>query len=308
MSPARNILIFHTGALGDLVMAWPMILGAARVMPQCRVIVITHGQKARLTEQVLRVEARDIENGWGNLFGDAPLPDKAQKLLTGARLVLSFVADENSPWARRARALAETATFHFLPTRPPASHATHATQFLLSRLETDSILHSATSGMLDSVRKNGLGTRTFDPGGPVIFHPGSGSPAKNWPVARWIELIKDLDRLVRILLGEVEMEKLASKDRTALAGMAEVVEPPDLLGLHASLAGAGGFVGHDSGPSHLAAMLGLPTLALFGPTDPVVWSPVGPHVTTLRHEPLDQLGTAPVLAAWRSLAGALTAP
>jgi ADP-heptose:LPS heptosyltransferase len=37
-------------------------------------------------------------------------------------------------------------------------------------------------------------------------------------------------------------------------------------------------VGNDSGPTHLAAVVGCPTVALFGPTDPAVWAPVGSHV------------------------------
>ena len=48
------------------------------------------------------------------------------------------------------------------------------------------------------------------------------------------------------------------------------------------LSGAGLFVGHDSGVTHLAAAWGAPTLALFGPTDPAVWAPVGPDVRVLR--------------------------
>jgi heptosyltransferase-3 len=38
------------------------------------------------------------------------------------------------------------------------------------------------------------------------------------------------------------------------------------------------YLGNDSGPTHLAAALGLPTLALFGPTNPQIWSPRGPQV------------------------------
>jgi ADP-heptose:LPS heptosyltransferase len=37
-------------------------------------------------------------------------------------------------------------------------------------------------------------------------------------------------------------------------------------------------VGNDSGPTHLAAAVGCPTVAVFGPTDPAVWGPVGPSV------------------------------
>ncbi len=44
---------------------------------------------------------------------------------------------------------------------------------------------------------------------------------------------------------------------------------------------AGLFVGNDSGLSHLAAVVGAPTLVLFGPTDPRLWAPIGPRVTVL---------------------------
>ena len=52
--------------------------------------------------------------------------------------------------------------------------------------------------------------------------------------------------------------------------------------LGAALARAGLFLGNDAGVSHLAAATGAPTLALFGPTDPALWAPVGPRVATLR--------------------------
>jgi ADP-heptose:LPS heptosyltransferase len=42
------------------------------------------------------------------------------------------------------------------------------------------------------------------------------------------------------------------------------------------------FVGNDSGLSHLAAALGIPTVAVFGPTDPSVWAPRGRRVEAVR--------------------------
>ncbi|MCB1102996.1 MAG: hypothetical protein KDL10_11560, partial [Kiritimatiellae bacterium] len=45
---------------------------------------------------------------------------------------------------------------------------------------------------------------------------------------------------------------------------------------------AGRYIGNDSGITHLAAACGVPTLAIFGPTDPAVWAPLGAHVTVIR--------------------------
>ena len=72
--------------------------------------------------------------------------------------------------------------------------------------------------------------------------------------------------------------------------------------LGAVLARAGLFIGHDSGVSHLAAAWHAPTLALFGPTDPALWAPVGPRVRVLRapRGQMEELSVDEVLSAVRS--------
>jgi ADP-heptose:LPS heptosyltransferase len=59
----------------------------------------------------------------------------------------------------------------------------------------------------------------------------------------------------------------------------------DLLQLQHLLGSAGGLIGNDSGISHLGAFLGLPTVAVFGPSDAARWAPSGPAVTVLRSAP-----------------------
>ena len=287
--PPRNVLIFHSGALGDFVLTWPLVLGVARVMPQCRTIVITAGEKGKLAERVLKVESSDAESGWSKLFADGDLPEKPAKLLAGARLVLTFVADFGSPWEKNLSRLAPDAEVHHLEPRP-TREGISAIDFLLEQLEDEPVVHSATAGMLASIRRHGLMPRAHDPAGPIVVHPGSGSAKKNWPAERWVELIAAASRPVRLVLGEVELEKFSAKQLNALRkAAADVREPKSYTELLDAVSGASAYVGHDSGPMHLAAMIGLPTLALFGPTDPAIWSPLGPRVQCLRREPLAEL-------------------
>ena len=58
-----------------------------------------------------------------------------------------------------------------------------------------------------------------------------------------------------------------------------------LVELARELASARLYIGNDSGITHLAAAVGCPTIALFGPTDAAVWAPRGGHVTALTGSP-----------------------
>jgi ADP-heptose:LPS heptosyltransferase len=126
----------------------------------------------------------------------------------------------------------------------------------------------------------------------VVIHPGSGSPRKNWPADRYLELVSRLraDGVpVRVLTGEVEAERWPADLLARFGDAAPVARPQTHLELLGELLSARAFVGNDSGPGHLAAILGVPTLTLFGPTDPARWKPLGPRVEALRAEPLDAL-------------------
>ena len=281
----RNVLILHAGALGDFILAWPLILALGRIHPQSRIIVVTHASKGALAEAALHVESADIEQGWHALFAPGvALGERPAKLIEGAHAIYSFVAGGDV-----LPQIAPTAQVAALHPAPPADYAKHASQHLLDQLAKMPPVKSAVEQMLKSINLRGISTgRSHD--GDVVVHPGSGSRDKCWPIERFLKVIERLRRgrkEVRVLLGEVELERFADADVKSLESAASVRRPATYLELFNELRTASLFIGNDSGPAHLAGIMGLPTVALFGPTDPAVWRPMGPRVRAIRHEPID---------------------
>jgi len=137
----------------------------------------------------------------------------------------------------------------------------------------------------------------------LAIHPGSGSLVKNWPADRFAALARSVsrDRPWLLVEGPAEAET-AGVLRAAPGVVIAATLPPRVLG--AVLATAGLYVGNDSGVSHLAAAWGARTLALFGPTDPAVWSPVGPSVEVIRSSDnsIESISLEEVLSAIKSTA------
>ena len=115
----------------------------------------------------------------------------------------------------------------------------------------------------------------------LVFHVGSGSRAKNWSAYCWSELVTRLEhRFEELLLvsGEADAACTAEFLRQYQNPKLKIGSSLSILDLAHELAVADLFIGHDTGVTHLAAALGVPTIALFGPTDPVIWRPLGEHV------------------------------
>ena len=125
--------------------------------------------------------------------------------------------------------------------------------------------------------------------GLVAVHPGSGGVRKCWPMQKFAMLVDELLRAgirVVVLLGPVEAERRLDILRLEAPG-AHTLSPGTVAHLAAVLERVDLFVGNDSGPGHLAAAVGTPTLSLFGPTDPVVWRPSGPKAAVIASEAHD---------------------
>lgn len=115
----------------------------------------------------------------------------------------------------------------------------------------------------------------------VLCHVASSQPKKEWPLSHWAELY----RLATAAGHQVVFTTPHGQREAALIAAFQPLAPqavvlPLLAELPlflAVLARAAVFVSGDTGPLHFAAGLGVPTVALFGPTDPARWAPPGPR-------------------------------
>lgn len=120
--------------------------------------------------------------------------------------------------------------------------------------------------------------------GTLFLHPGSGSPAKNAPLRAFVEAARRWRGPVAVTLGEADAS-LVEPCRRAFGPEALCLQP-SLRDLRARLEReAARFVGNDTGPTHLAAALGITTTALFVASDPEVWRPIGREVRVERSAP-----------------------
>lgn len=112
----------------------------------------------------------------------------------------------------------------------------------------------------------------------VGVHPGARNPEKRWPAEGFAQVA---DRLAGelgaqvIITGSREELELATRVAACMKTRSfNLAGRTSLGGLAALMAQMQMVVANDSGPSHLAAALGTPSVVLFGPTDPARWAPL----------------------------------
>jgi len=145
----------------------------------------------------------------------------------------------------------------FLPALPEQGGAIHAVDFYLEQV-------GAKAGGVPRVPVQRLD------GGYAAIHPFSGSRKKNWPVESFQAVAETLTKVMEVKWcagPEEELDRAWRFERTG--------------GLIEFLAGARVYLGNDSGPTHLAAAVGTPVVAVFGPSDARVWAPRGEPVEIL---------------------------
>lgn len=122
----------------------------------------------------------------------------------------------------------------------------------------------------------------------VMFLHGTTWPTKHWPESNWIALAHMVRGLgIDVVLPHANNEELSRARRIAAAvAGAQIMERCSLGELAREISRCAGIVSLDSGPGHLASALGVPLVALYGPTDPALTGPRGGQLTILASDHL----------------------
>ncbi len=288
------------GAIGDFLLTLPVLSALRAKFPGNHLEVLGYPSVAALApwaglaDAVRPLESRELagffarrgslDPGWSDYFASF-------------HLILSYLYDPDAHFQSSVVSVSQ-AQFLQGPHRPRDGSGLHATDQLLAPLERLAVFDA------DPVPR--LEVPAADREHRLMVHPGSGSLRKNWPVDRWAAL---LDRVlartsfrVRLVGGEADLETVQHLVRRLPPDRIEVCVRQPLTAVAGQLAESVGFLGHDSGISHLAAALGLPGLVLWGPTDEQVWRPRSDRFETVRHAGgLDQLPVDVVAARLEQL-------
>lgn len=276
MSTFKRILVIRYGGLGDFILTLPLLAALRRFFPEAAVTFMGNRDTASLANgsyiDILEPAERHGINTFFVEGGD--LDASLSDFFASFDLILSFRTDRDGIFAANIR----RACRGLVVSSPPAPDrpGIHTADFLLSSLDATgadwrSFVTPEPLLPLEGGQKDNL----------VAIHPGSGSSSKCWPLDRFVEIARRLERETGLkpsfILGPAEADM-----RRTIGWHFSAYDNRDIHEVAAFLKGCRAYVGNDSGVTHLAAALGVPTLALFGPTDPLVWGPRGGDARVLK--------------------------
>jgi len=283
----RRCLVVHPGALGDVLLAGPA-LGHLRALGFRATLAVTSRLVALFAGSGLVHDARNLDSlGLHRLFVESIAPNALAPIEVFDALV--FWMGAGDPVFRRNLATIDRPTV-IARAQPPPGAGRHVSRHLVETLAPlgplPPDLPFARVHVIPAARASAgawLADRGIGPGDAVVLQPGAGSAAKMWPgFPALAHRLRASGLPVIALAGPAD--GLAVEALLAAEALAEdrVARDWPLVEIAGLLSLARAAVGNDSGPTHLAAAVGCPTVALFGPTDPAAWVPVGAAVRTLR--------------------------
>lgn len=309
----RRGLVLRPGAIGDTLLTLPALAALRRHWPDLELVVAGNPTALPVvapTGSIDRWLSFDDARVTRLFRPGIPAPDDAFGDLGAA---VAWCGDPDGV-LDRALAARGAEVVAIRPSRPPADEPVHVARYLLETLAPLGLsVHgpltwppidppaAAMTAALDELADVGLADRPF-----VVVQPGSGSAAKNWPPERFAAVLDHVHRahgLAGLVLGGPADRESVARLRASAGRPYPVLWDRPLLEVAALLGRATVYLGNDSGLSHLAGLLGVRAIVLFGPTDPTLWRPLGPRVRVIRRQPLEGLSPDEVLGALVELIG-----
>jgi heptosyltransferase III len=281
--PAR-FLIFRGGAIGDFILTLPALQALRSRWPDAYIELVGYPHIARLALAaglVDCVESLDRANV-ARFFTQQPTFSEEQATrIRSFDLVLSYLYDPDGVVQANLKAAGARQVLY----GSPLVKEGHAIERLMRPLETLAIYGEKPAPRLTlniETGKKWLKAQGLS-GDAVAIHPGSGSPKKNWPAENFLQLaerLRESGQTPLMIFGEADAE-VAARIRAEIPPGVEL-SGCTLVELATVLSACRAFIGNDSGVTHIAAAVGLPTIALFGPSDANRWGPRGSRVSVIQ--------------------------
>ena len=291
----RRIAVFRALYLGDLLLAVPALRALRAAYPAAEITLIGLPWAATFAERYDRYIDRFVEfEGFPGIREVEVQPERVARFLTRQfTYTYDLVVQMHGSGATSdafALALAGQTTVGYYDRERPdgltfgAPYPDDQPEVLrnlgllrLLGLPTGSTTLEFPLRQADHDEAARLLERVPDGAGPLVaLHVGSRSPARRWPAAHFAALADTLARRwgARVLLTGsrdeatlvAEVAALMREPATNLAGCSS------LGGLAALLSRLALVVANDTGPAHLAEAVGVPSITIFGPTDPRRWA------------------------------------
>ncbi|MGQ9646248.1 MAG: glycosyltransferase family 9 protein [Thermodesulfobacteriota bacterium] len=297
----RSILIIHQGALGDFILALPALETLREAFPRARVVIMGFPRVLELVNQrfyadeILSIDQRGMASFF---FRGSSLDPSLSQFFRGFDLLVVFGKDGEGALMSNLKQVSQGLILQINPF-PQWTERIHTTDHLIRELTRYgfSTAHQFPRLFLSEKDKEWgknfcrvKGLTEEEKLSAIVIHPGSGSKKKVWPLDRFIELARYFEKhsnsRVIVVVGPAEGPEVEK----AFAGMAGesggkdplLVKGLKLIELASVMKGSRLFIGNDSGITHMAAALGIPTIAIFGPSDHKTWSPRGEKVFVVR--------------------------
>ncbi len=287
----QRLLVIRGGAVGDFIVTLPVLAALRHAFPQAFIELLGHPSRAQLASHPHYADRITDLEAWELYRLFQPNPTVSERLasyLNSFDLIVAYLPTIEPSLAENLQRYCSGQMIIWPPHPPAGVHSTDHLLRAVSAMLPPSydpyprvyITAEAQIAADRFWRDAGLPQQ-----GVVAVHPGSGGRRKLWPLDGWQHVMAWVTAqgwTGVVIGGPAEQERdmrLLREAPTPPWPWTPVLPLPHLAAL---LARCHVVVGHDSGVTHLAAAVGVTTLALFGPTDPVVWGPRSPRACVLQ--------------------------